>query len=148
MFFSLLSICIWFRLVIGPAIRVIFFIVGIMQSCLLADEQVDIIPTIKKIKNTDIGHMIRRNRAILRYSFYSGRDILNIHPFITLSILMVETSYCTYMEAVTCVFQGVIKFVCKLFQLADIIITNSASDSTSNFTNFQVTLLHAIIPLF
>ena len=31
----------------------------------------------------------------------SRTDILNIHPFITLSILMVETSYCTYMEAVT-----------------------------------------------
>ena len=40
-------------------------------------------------------------RAILRYSFCRGRDILNIHPFITLSILMVETSYCTYMEAVS-----------------------------------------------
>ena len=43
------------------------------------------------------------NRAILRYSFCRGRDILNIHLFITLSILMLETSYCTYMEAVTCV---------------------------------------------
>ena len=87
-------------------------------------------------------------RAILRYSFCRGRDILNIHPFITLSILMVETSYCTYMEAVTCVFQCVINFFCKLFQLADISITNSVSDGTSHFTNFQVTLLHAIIPLF
>ena len=48
------------------------------------------------------------NGAILRYSFCRGRDILNIHPFITLSILMVETSYCTHMEAVTCVFHCVI----------------------------------------
>ena len=40
------------------------------------------------------------------------------------------------------------KIFCKLFQLADIFITNSVSDGTSNFTNFQVTLLHAIIPLF
>ena len=89
-----------------------------------------------------------RYRAILRYSFCRGRDILNIHPFITLSILMVETSYCTYTEAVTCVFQCVINFFYKLFQLADIFITNSVSDGTSNFTNFQVTLLHAIFPLF
>ena len=47
-------------------------------------------------------------RAILRYSFCRGRDILDIHPSITLSILLVEHSCCTYMEAVTYVFQCVI----------------------------------------
>ena len=47
-------------------------------------------------------------RAILRYSFCRGRDILDIHPSITLSILLVEHSCCTYMEAVTYVFQSVI----------------------------------------
>ena len=46
--------------------------------------------------------------AILRYSFCRGRDILDIHPSITLSILLVEHSCCTYMEAVTYVFQCVI----------------------------------------
>ena len=61
-------------------------------------------------RTSEIKNAIQNNmyRAILRYSFCRGRDILNIHPFITLSILMVETSYCTYMEAVTCVFQCVI----------------------------------------
>ena len=89
-------------------------------------------------------------RAILRYSFCRGRDILNIHMFITLSISMVETLYCTYLEAVTYVFQCVIKyfFVNYLNWLINIFITNSVSDGTSNFTNFQVTLQHAIIPLF
>ena len=33
-----------------------------------------------------------RSRAILRYSFCRGRDILNIRPLITLSILPVENS--------------------------------------------------------
>ena len=47
-------------------------------------------------------------RAILRYSFCRGRDILNIHLFITLSISVVETSYCIYLEAVTYVLQCVI----------------------------------------
>ena len=46
--------------------------------------------------------------AILRYSFCRGRDILDIHPSITLSILLVEHSCCTYMEAATYVFQCVI----------------------------------------
>ena len=46
--------------------------------------------------------------AILRYSFCRGRDILDIDPSITLSILLVEHSCCTYMEAVTYVFQCVI----------------------------------------
>ena len=50
------------------------------------------------------------SRAILRYSFCRGRDILNIHLFITLSISMVETSYGTYLEAVTYVFQCMVKF--------------------------------------
>ena len=45
--------------------------------------------------------MRRLRRAILRYSFCRGRDILDIHPSITLSILLVEHSCCTYMEAVT-----------------------------------------------
>ena len=44
------------------------------------------------------------SRAILRYSFCRGRDILDIHASITLSILLVEHSCCTYMEAVTYVF--------------------------------------------
>ena len=44
------------------------------------------------------------NRAILRYSFCRGRDILDIHPSITLSILLVEHSCCTYMEAVTYIY--------------------------------------------
>ena len=47
-------------------------------------------------------------RAILRYSFCRGRDILDIHPSITMSILLVEHSCCTYMEAFTYVFQCVI----------------------------------------
>ena len=59
------------------------------------------------------GHTWFVSRAILRYSFCRGRDILDIHPSITLSILLVEHSYCTYMEAVTYVFQCVINIFCK-----------------------------------
>ena len=38
------------------------------------------------------------SRVILWYSFCSGWDILDIHPSITLSILLLEHSCCTYME--------------------------------------------------